>query len=227
MLQPPKFINETLQLQALTHRSYTNENPGPIDHNERLKFLGNSLLAFIVGELLFINYPELGEYQLIKLRTHLIEENQLTSFARELKLGKVLRLGKGTIKDGGRENPAILSEAFSALIGAYYLDGGMSAVREYVENLYSAIAHQLISTPEVNEEKNSTDPKNHFQKWTLANFTQNPEYQIISESGPPHAREFVAVVKVNKLVYGKGVGKRKQDATKAAAEAALKNVGLV
>ncbi len=227
MLQQPKFINETLELQALTHRSYANEHSGTIEHNERLKFLGHSLLAFLLGELLLIEHPELTESQLLKIRNGIMDERQLAGLAGELGLNKTIRLGKGTLKDRGRENPAILAEAFLAVVAAYYLDAGMAAVRELIENLYGKIIYKAINGGVSQEEKNLGDPKNRFQQWTLANFIQNPEYQIISELGPPHDREFIAVVKVNKLVYGKGRGKKKQDATKAAAEAALRNVGLL
>lgn len=113
-----------------------------------------------------------------------------------------------------------------AIIGAYYLDSGLVAVREFVYPLFSIVADQLILSQSPTELSILIDAKNRFQQWALANFTQNPEYIIIHESGPDHAKEFTAVVKVKNLTYGIGKGRRKQEATKAAAEEALKSLGL-
>lgn len=226
MMKLPTFKNETLWLCALTHRSYVNEYSDAQKHNERLEFLGDAILSFLVGELLYQTYPNLSEAQLTRLRANLVDETQLSKLAIELKLGELLRLGKGAIKDGGRNNPALLCDVFEAIIGAYYLDAGIEAVREYVQSIFIDVAAEIIVPESDTEKKPLVDPKNRFQQWALANFIQNPEYEIISETGPDHAREFIAIVKVKETVYGKGKGKRKQEATKAAAEDALKRLEL-
>ncbi|WP_013320483.1 ribonuclease III [Gloeothece verrucosa] len=227
MLNLPTFKNQQLWLCALTHRSYINEHSGINEHNERLEFLGDAILAFVAGEFLYQRYPHLSEAQLTRLRAKLVDETQLARFAVQLGIGELMRLGKGAIKDGGRENPALLSDTFEAIIGAYYLDAGVDAVRNFVHPLFQSVADILmVSQSEVATTKNLLDAKNRFQQWALAEFSQNPEYIIIEESGPDHAKEFTAQVKVQGIVYGVGRGRRKQEATKAAAEEALKKVGL-
>ncbi|GFE70231.1 ribonuclease III [Chroococcus sp. FPU101] len=226
MLSLPTFKNETLWLSALTHRSYVNEYSDFLEHNERLEFLGDAILAFLVGELLYQTYPNLSEAQLTRLRANLVDETQLAKLAKELKLGELLRLGKGAIKDGSRNNPALLCDVFEAMIGAYYLDAGIEAVREYVQPIFTSVAAEIIVPESDTEKKPLIDPKNRFQQWALANFTQTPKYEIISETGLDHAKEFIAIVKVQETVYGQGKGKRKQEATKAAAEDALKQIEL-
>lgn len=226
MFKLPTFQNQTLWIHALTHRSYVNEYPDAQEHNERLEFLGDAILAFLVGELLYQHYPNLSEAQLTRLRANLVDEIQLSKLARQLKLGELLRLGKGAIKDGGRNNPALLCDAFESMIGAYYIDAGIEAVRDYVQPIFKEVAAEIILPESDTEKKPLVDAKNRFQQWALANFVQNPEYEIISETGPDHAKEFIAIVKVQEKVYGTGKGKRKQEATKAAAEDALKRLEL-
>ncbi|ACK72333.1 Ribonuclease III [Gloeothece citriformis PCC 7424] len=227
MLNLPQLKNQQLWLCALTHRSYVNEHLEIKEHNERLEFLGDAVLAFVAGEFLYQRYPHLSEAQLSRLRARLVDETQLAKFAVQLGIGQLMRLGKGAIKDGGRENPALLSDTFEAIIGAYFLDAGIDAVREFVRPLFQSVADILmVAQSEILTSEKLLDPKNRFQQWTLANFTQNPEYVIIEESGPDHAKEFTAQVKVQGIVYGIGRGRRKQEATKTAAEAALKKIGL-
>ena len=226
MAQLPTFQQESLWLQALTHRSYINEHSEVRGDNERLEFLGDAILAFLVGELIYRNYPHLTEAELTRLRSNLVEEPQLARVGAELGLGDLMRLGKGAIKDGGRSNRALLCDTFEAVIGAYYLDSGIEAVKLFIMPLFEAIAEQLmLPTLSNNSTVSLIDAKNRFQQWALANFGTNPEYEIISEAGPPHAREFTAVVRLKGDTYGTGMGHRKQEATKAAAEAALKSVG--
>lgn len=225
----PIIKNEKLRLRALTHRSYVNEHPGEGKDNERLEFLGDAVLGFLVGELLYTHYPEeLSEAQMTRLRAALVDEKQLGKFAAKLGIGEVMRLGRGAIKDAGYQNPALLSDTFEAYIGAYYLDAGIEKVREFITPLFAEVADQIIvpHSQEQNSE-NLIDSKNRFQQWALAEFGENPKYFIIDQSGPDHAKEFVAEVRVKDRVYGIGKGRRKQDAQKKAAEAALKQLGIV
>jgi ribonuclease-3 len=227
MRELPTITNEILRLRALTHRSYVNEHPDAGEHNERLEFLGDAVLGFVVGELLYQCYPEMSEAQLTRLRSNLVDEKQLGKFATQLGVGELIRLGKGAIKEGGRENPSLLSDTFEAYIAAYFLESGIEAVREFVQPLFTAVADSIVFPQADTDPKSLIDSKGRFQQWALAKFVQNPEYLIIDESGPDHAKEFTAQVRVNGEVYGVGKGRRKQDAEKHAAEVALKKVGLV
>lgn len=223
----PTFKDETLQLCALTHRSYVNENPEAGENNERLEFLGDAVLGFLIGELLYKRYPEMSEAELTRLRSALVDQQQLAKFATQLGIGNLMRLGKGAIKEGGSQNPSLLSDTFEAYIGAYFLDSGIEAVRKFVQPLFTLVADSIVFPQSDTDSKNLIDFKNQFQQWALARFIQNPEYFIINESGPDHAKEFTAEVRVNDKVYGVGKGRRKQEAEKRAAEVALKKVGLV
>ncbi len=227
MRQLPTIKNETLRLNALTHRSYINEHPEAGEHNERLEFLGDAILGFVVGQLLFEHYPDMSEAQLTRLRSNLVDEKQLGKFATQLGIGEQMRLGKGAIKEGGRENPSLLSDTFEAYIAAYFIESGIDAVREFVRPLFTVVADSIVFPQSDADPKNLVDSKGRFQQWALAKFVQNPEYVIIAESGPDHAKEFIAEVRVKGTVYGVGTGRRKQDAEKRAAEAALKKVGLI
>lgn len=222
---PPIHSHDLLQ-QALTHRSYLNEHPETQEDNERLEFLGDAVLNFVVGELLYGRYPEMSEAQLTRLRSNLVDKQQLTQFAKKIGLSKLIRLGKGAEKDKGRESPSLLSDCFEAIIAAYFLESGIEAVREYVEPLFMSVAHQIIYPQSNVESKNLVDPKNRFQQWALANQGENPEYEIINAFGPDHAKQFTAQVLVKGKVYGTGKGRRKQEAEKSAAENALKKLGV-
>ncbi len=225
----PKIQDQKLRLRALTHRSYVNEHPQEGKDNERLEFLGDAVLGFIVGELLYhYQSQELSEAQMTRLRAALVDEQQLGKFAALLGMGEIMRLGKGAIRDGGYQNPALLSDTFEAYIGAYYLDAGLEKVKEFITPLFKKVADEILGGRA--EEKNSEsliDSKNRFQQWALAEFGENPKYVIVDQSGPDHAKEFIAEVRVKDKIYGAGKGRRKQDAQKKAAEAALKKLGIV
>jgi ribonuclease-3 len=231
MQKLPTIKDEKLLRQALTHRSYANENPGTGEDNERLEFLGDAVLGFLVGELLYRysneRYPEMSEAELTRLRSKLVDERQLAKFAIQLGIDQLMQLGKGAIKEGGRQNPSLLSDTFEAYIAAYFLDSGIEAVRKFVKPLFTEVSDSIVFPQSDANPKSLIDSKGQFQQWALAKFVQNPEYFIIAESGLDHAKEFTVEVRVNCRVYGVGKGRRKQDAEKCAAEVALKKVGLV
>ncbi|MEY3869858.1 MAG: hypothetical protein RLZZ338_3749 [Cyanobacteriota bacterium] len=227
MIKLPEFKDESLFIQALTHRSYINEHPQEKDNNERLEFLGDAVLGYLVGELLYRRYEDMSEAQLTRLRSELVNEKQLAKFAIALGIGEKMRLGKGAEKDRGRENPSLLSDTLEAIIGAYYLDSTITPVRAFVRKLFTPVADSIVFPTSDTDPQNLVDSKNRFQQWALANFGKNPEYAIIDQDGPDHAKEFTAEVYVNGKMYGVGRGRRKQDAEKKAAEVALKKVGLV
>jgi ribonuclease-3 len=213
------FRNEKLLRQALTHRSYVNENPGAgEENNERLEFLGDALLTFLSGEYLYHRRPEMTEEQMTRRRAALVDEKQLAKFAIEIGLDFKMRLGKGAIREGGFTNPNLLSSTFEAVIGAYYLDNksDINAVRPHVEELFNSVPNDIVVS------RSDVDSKGRFQQWVLANIGSTPpKYVTVQEGGLPHAPEFVAKVLVGEKKYGEGKGRSKKEAEKAAAEDAL------
>jgi ribonuclease-3 len=213
------FHNEKLLRQALTHRSYVHENPGEGEHNERLEFLGDALLNFLSGEYLYSCHPEMGEDELTRRRSALVDEKQLAKFAEEVGLDFRMRLGKGAIRDGGYQNPNLLSSTFEAVLGAYYLDNdsNIETVRAIIEPLFDSVdsKHIVVS-------RSNVDSKNRFQEWVQRNVTPTPpKYFTEQIGGPSHAPEFIAKVLVDEKIYGEGKGRNKKEAEKAAAEDAL------
>ena len=143
----PEFKNQKLLQQALTHRSYLNENYGDEEDNESLEFIGDALLGFLVGELLYRRYKEehnLKPKELTRIRSLLVDEKQLAKFAVQLGIGAKMRLGKGAEKDGGRKNPALLSDTFEAIIGAYFLDSNLTKVKPFIKRLFEPVADNII-----------------------------------------------------------------------------------
>ena len=230
----PPFNNAALLELALTHRSYANENPSLKVDNERLEFLGDAVLGFVIAEMLYTKYPSINEAQLTHLRSRLVDEKQLGKLGKEFGLGALMKLGRGAAKDGGRENPSLLNDTFEAVLGAYFLDAGIEAVREYILGIFQPLAETLVKQSyqfDLTNLQNALQPtatfidsKNRFQQWALANYKTKPQYQIIAESGPDHAKQFTARVLVLGKVYGVGVDRRKQEAEKRAAEAALRRM---
>jgi len=220
MTRLPKFQNPALFTQAMTHKSYAREHPEAGGDNERLEFLGDAILTFLCGEFLFARYPDQPEGALTPLRASLVDATQLGKFAVELSLRQHLRLGRGVEGSGGRDNARLLSSAFEALVGAYFLDqrSHVDPVRQFVFPLFDSVVETLADpTQNINE-------KSALQEWALAELGIIPTYEIVAESGPDHAKEFTAVVRIDGNEYGRGQGRRKQDAEKAAARDALKRL---
>ncbi|NES99258.1 MAG: ribonuclease III [Sphaerospermopsis sp. SIO1G2] len=212
------FKNEKLLRQALTHRSYVNENPGEGEHNERLEFLGDAILNFISGQYLYRRYPQQGEDELSRRRAALVEEKQLAKFALEVGLDFRMRLGKGTIRDGGFQNPNLLSSTFEAVVGAYYLDNNCNVepLKLIIEPLFDSVSEDVV------EPRSNLDSKNKFQEWVQKEIGANPpKYTTEQIGGTSHAPEFLARVLVDGKEFGQGRGKSKKEAEKAAAEDAL------
>lgn len=221
MFKLPPFQQPELLEQALTHRSYLQDNPDYGRHNERLEFLGDAVLGFLIGARLYKQYPDLTEGDLTRWRSHLVDQRQLASLAQKLGLNQQLRVGRGVEGQDGRNRPSVLCAAFEAVIGAYFLEAGLEAVRSYVEELFTPLIETLA------RHGLDIDPKSKFQQWALANLgPQNPTYQILAESGPDHNKRFEAGVYVAQQLYGQGTGSSKSEATKQAAIAALAQLGL-
>ncbi len=221
------FNDEKLLRRSLTHRSYVNENHGENGDNERLEFLGDAILNFISGEYLYRIYPELGEDQMTRRRAALVDERQLARFATEVGLDFRMRLGQGAIRDGGYQNPNLLSSTFEAVVGAYYLDHDrdIEALRPLVEQLFDSVPQGVTLI------RSSVDSKNRFQEFAQANGAITPPKYITEKlGGADHAPEFVSRVYVGDKLYGEGKGRSKKDAEKQAAEDAiskLKKRGLL
>lgn len=219
-LQLPSFKDSRLLDHALTHRSYFNEHPDVEDDNQRLEFLGDAVLGFLVGKLLYETYPQMREGELSRLRSRLVNnEHQLAEFALSLKLDQYLRLGKGAEKDGTRHNPEVLSDTLEAVIGAYFLDSGIEAVQAFIEPFFASIAAEVTTTAELDQ-----NYKGRLQEWALAYCGEIPRYFIVNEVGPDHAKEFTVEVRIDRKVYGVGVGESKKTAEKRAAKEALSRI---
>ncbi len=211
----PTFKDSSLLLRALTHRSYINEHAGAGEDNERLEFLGDAVLDFLSGSYLYRTFPELDEGGLTRMRAALVNTEGLAALALEIELGPHLRLGKGEDDSGGRKRSTLLCDGFEAVMGAYFLDSGLEAVRAYVEPLFDTSSRVVI----VGE--TDVDAKSGFQEWAQAERGQTPRYAQLAVSGPDHNREYTVEVLVGDESFGTGSGPNKQAATQAAARAAM------
>ena len=206
-----EFKDKELLKIALTHSSYANENKMPVN-NERLEFLGDSVLGFVTAEYLFSEFKGRPEGELTKLRAAVVCEKSLFRFAEKISLGQYIFMGKGEEHSGGRNRPSIVSDAFEAVIAAMYIDGGFDAVRPYI--------HGFIKDA-VKREANFKDNKSLLQEEIQKNKGNTLVYEEIGESGPDHEKVFSFVVKLNGKVLAEGQGKSKKEAEQAAAGDAL------
>ncbi|MBE6851109.1 MAG: ribonuclease III [Ruminococcus sp.] len=212
------FQNKDLLYEALSHSSYANEKRKMRRSNERLEFLGDSVLSIVVSQYLFENYPDLPEGELTKIRAALVCEKSLHRFAQQISLGDFLMLGKGEANTGGRQRPSILADAFEAVIAAIYLDAGLEAAR----------THILRFIPKNLPENRSVlfgDYKTALQEVIQRNPEEKVEYILINETGPDHSKTFTVEVCLNSNVIGRGTGKSKKDAEQMAAKEALELMG--
>lgn len=224
----PPIGDPQLKLEALTHRSYCNEHPGTPSY-DRLEFLGDAVLGFVVGRILFERYPHFTEAELTRLRSQLVNQNQLAYLARFLHIAPEIRLSQSLAREDGQSSPSILSDVFESLLGAALLDGGLTAVEDFIEELFVPILEQWEKSQGGRSPKPvpTMDVKSMLQQWALAKTKQLPEYELIDANGPPHAQEFTFTVKVAGKIQGQGSGPSKQIATKQAALEALKSLGLL
>ncbi|WP_294855520.1 ribonuclease III [Oscillibacter sp.] len=205
--------------EALTHSSYANEHRGrKMNSNERLEFLGDSVLGFVTAEFLFLQHPDLPEGDLTRIRAALVCEQSLYEVARKLELGRYLRLGKGEEAGGGRERTSILADATEAVFAAVYLDGGIQAA--------SALIHRCLLDAECEEavEERRRDFKTELQELIQRKPDQTLVYRMVAERGPDHDKTFVAEVLLNGAVAGEGGGHSKKEAEQSAARAALEKL---
>lgn len=212
------FTNLKYLKEALTHSSYANEVKGKIKSNERLEFLGDSILSIIVSDYIFSNCPDLPEGELTKLRASLVCEKALCSFAKRINLGKFITLSKGETNSGGEQRPSILADAFEALIAAIYLDSSLEKAKKFVLRF-------IIDELKNSKPKNFKDYKTELQEIVQKNPQEVLEYVMVSESGPDHNKHFVSEIKLNNNVIGRGGGKSKKEAEQQAAREALSLMG--
>lgn len=209
------FKNPKILAQAFYHRSYLNEVKLDIESNERLEFLGDSVLSLIVSSHLFKLHPGSTEGDLTNLRAYIVKTKSLAQAAQKLDLGKYLHFSKGEELGGGRDNPQLLANTYEAFLGAIFLDQGLEKVKEVVENtLLSLFAIEIKSGP-------PKDAKSSLQELVQEKFKESPRYKIISTQGPDHAKQFIVGVFVSGKELGRGGGASKQIAEEQAAAKAV------
>lgn len=216
------FKKKSILKEAITHKSFANENPKEASpFNERLEFLGDTILALIISEYLFRTYPEFTESQLSKIRAYAVQESTLAEIAKRLHIGVHLRLGKGEERTGGRTKPSLLANAFEAVLGAVYIDGGLKkandlALRNLKDKINDVVTSNLIF-----------DFKTKLQEVVQAQFGVLPRYVTHKEEGPEHEKIFEVEVFIKNNLYGIGRGRSKKAAQQMAAEAGLKKIHVV
>lgn len=211
-----RFRDEGLAIEALTHSSYAFERKiNKIACNERLEFLGDAVLEQISSEFIFRHYPKMPEGKMSRLRASLVCEEALSACAEKIGLGELLLLGKGEEAGGGRKKASVTSDAYEAVIGAMYLDGGLDAARTFVER-------EVLS--DIEGRVNVNDPKSALQERVQSLGDGKIEYRVVSESGPEHDKTFLVEVSIDGRVMGSGSGHNKKGAEKEAAAQALKKM---
>jgi ribonuclease-3 len=209
------FKDFGLLLRAFTHRSYVNEHTEALEDNERLEFLGDAVLDYLVGVWLYHRFPEMNEGELTKLRSALVRTEQLAQFSEQLGLDDMMLLGRGEEEAGGRKRPALLCATFEALVGAMCLDGDIQSVKSFIDPLLYQTAGQIL------DERKDQDPKSFLQEWAQSQGYGTPIYRLVLAYGPEHEKIFTIEVIINNTVYGIGEGRSKQLAAKSAAINAL------
>lgn len=211
-----RFRKRGLLALALTHRSYANEQGLP-EHNERLELLGDAVLGLVAVEWLFRAHPELPEGELSKRRSYLVSEPALADLASDLGVGRALRLGVGEERSGGREKPSLLADAFEAVLGAVWLDGGIEPVRRVLAPIFERVVGER---PPVLD----SDPKTRLQEELQGRGWDLPDYRLVAETGPDHDKRFTVECAIRGRAAGRGEGRSKKLAEQRAAAEALEGI---
>lgn len=212
----PQFKNQKLLDLAFIHRSYLNENPNlGLSSNERLEFLGDAVLSLIVSEFLYQRFPQYNEGDLTTLRSAMVKTKTLAHLTQAFDLGSKLKLSRGEEESGGRKNLTLLANAFEAVIGALYLDQGLSSAKKFVQTVLLPEIEEIIKTEAYK------DAKSEFQEVVQDKLRFSPVYKVIKSEGPDHAKIFTIGVYVRGKLFGQGSGHSKQEAEEAAAKTAL------
>jgi len=211
------FKNSELFVQSLTHRSWVNEHPGVRKSNERLEFLGDAVLEFVVSTYLYEKFPEKEEGYLTALRANLVNTVNLSQVAESLGLGSKIYLSKGEEETGGRKNNSILADTVEAIIGAIFLDAGLSEAEKFIsKNIFNGLEDKLREPLK--------DPKSLLQEIVQSQGIPAPRYEVVKEEGPDHAKIFTVEVKYDSKTQGIGTGKNKSEAEQKAAKKALLSI---
>ena len=217
-MQLPQFKNRELFEQAFIHRSFLNETKKKISSNERLEFLGDSILSFIVSQNLYLKYPDFDEGILTNMRSLLVNTKSLAEVARDLGFGRYLRLSKGEEESKGRQNQSLLANCFEAFIGALFIDSGIIVVEKFLVEIFEPKIEALAKS------NSFKDPKSLLQEYIQSRKKGSPIYKVLKEIGPAHSKTFIVVVLVKGVTIGKGEGQSKQEAEETAAEEALSHL---
>ena len=209
------FTDRQLLLQALTHKSFSNEQAEFIPHNERLEFLGDAVLELAISDWVFCHYPDIPEGGLTRIRAEVVSEKGLSEIARKLKIGTGLLLGKGEEKSGGSDKSSLLADALEALLGAIYRDGGFAAASQMIASTFRVVIEKSALL------RYGSDYKTCLQERLQAQHGSLPEYLLAQVSGPDHERVFSMEVHFSGKLLGKGSGSSKKNAEQKAAAAAL------
>ncbi len=218
MIQLPEFKNKELFRQAFIHRSYLNETKEKLSSNERLEFLGDSILSFVTSEYLYQTYPNFNEGLLTNIRSLVVNTKSLAGIAKDFNFGEHLMLSRGEEESKGRENESLLANSVEAFIGALYHDQGIEAVKTFILGIMAPKIEAIV------EKKSFKDPKSMLQEHLQAQKQSSPVYKVLEEEGPPHAKTFTIGVYVQETLLGTGVGKSKQVAEENAAKQALEKI---
>ncbi|MEZ4462339.1 MAG: ribonuclease III [bacterium] len=213
-----RFTSPSILLDALTHPSYVNEHPDVSTNNQRMEFLGDSVLGLVMATQLFASFPESAEGALSSGLAQLVCESALADVARSIELGAYLRMGRGEELSGGRSRSSVLADAYEALLAAIYLDGGLEPVEKIVATLHADAIQACQLT------RSSQDFKSRLQKLVQGAKSAPPAYRIVHEDGPPHERRFVAEVVIEGEGVAQGQGRTKKEAEQAAASVALESL---
>jgi len=212
-----RFANPVLLTEALTHPSLSYEAKRGHFDNQRLEYLGDAVIQLILTDELFRRFPDFGEGRLTKLRSRLVSREALCHFANKIELGQYLLLGKGELASGGRKRSSNLADAFEALAGAIYLDGGLEAAREFFFANFREFVEEIVAQPE------EMNPKGELQEFLQAIAPTSPTYRILSQEGPDHLKSFLAEVRWEGKSLGQGSGNSKKEAEINAASDALRS----
>lgn len=215
------FADHDLLEQAFVHRSYLNEARGIKESNERLEFLGDSVLSLLTSQFLYQEYPDFPEGTLTNIRSGLVKTTSLALAAQTLGLGDLLFLSHGEEASGGRKNPSLLADTFEALLGAVYLDKGLEAAQKFLFTYLFPKAKDIV------ESKAYVDYKSFLQEVIQSQSRTSPMYRVTKSEGPDHAKTFWVQVSADERVLGVGKGKSKQEAEQAAASQALEKMGKI
>lgn len=218
MIKLPEFKNQNLFDQAFTHRSFLNETKERISSNERLEFLGDSIISFVISKHLYNTYSQFNEGILTNIRSLLVNTKSLAKTAKELEFGNFLKLSKGEEESKGRQNQSLLADCFEAFIGALFIDSGIEKTETFLKEVFIVKAQDIVKG------NSFKDPKSLLQEHVQSRKHNSLMYKVLQEVGPAHSRNFTIGVYVAGKLISEGVGKSKREAEENAAQKALENL---